>query len=487
MDINTAYKELVKNEYRAYCHYVHRGSWKATKLGSYLADTIQGFVERKSNKPYEILLLSVPPQHGKSMTITETYPSFHLGRHPEDSVIEISYSEDFATLFGRRNKGKIGEYGSDLFGVELASSPNSNTEFEIKGTRGGMISRGILSGVTGRPANLMIIDDPIKTREDADSPKYRQKLKEEWLSSYKTRLAPGAKVIVIQTRWHTDDLIGYLLETEENVCYINIPCEAEEGDVLGREIGDSLLPELGKDNEWLKEFKKSYKYDEGSRAWFSLYQGKPVIEGGNIIKSEWWQYYDKLPELVEVVLSVDCAFKDKESNDFVAMQIWGKAGANIYLVHAIKKHLDFPKTIAMIRLLKSMHPDISRIYIEDKANGSAVIQVLKREISGIIPVEPKGGKIARAHAVSGAIESGHVYLPKDKSFVKDFMEECSRFPNAEHDDQVDAMTQGLNKLIFKSGRRRRRKDKSIEDMFLSGITGKQVAKNIGKGDKISVV
>ncbi|MGI6168815.1 MAG: phage terminase large subunit [Christensenellales bacterium] len=483
-----AREELKKREmladYKAYCEFVHRGRWFRGRAVSFICDKAQEFIERKTTKPYEILVLSMPPQHGKSMTITETLPSWFLMKNPDGRVIEISYSEDFAQLFGRRNRSKINEFGSK-FGVQLAKTPNSNLEFEIDGKAGGMISRGILSGVTGRACDLMIIDDPIKNRQEADSETYRNRLWDEWVNSFRSRLAAGAKVIVIQTRWHEDDFAGRLIKQEPNVEVINLPCRAEEKDPLGRKPGEALAPEIGKDDAWLEQFEAGFKTSDGSRAWEALYQGRPTNQEGNLLKREWWQYYDseKLPEMITEIISVDATFKSGDDNDFVAIQCWGKRDANIYLIEAVKKHLDFVETLREIRRMKARRPKVSAILVEDKANGPAVIQVLRREIPGVIGIDPKGGKVARVNAVSPAIESGNVFLPKDAPFTADFVNECAAFPNGAHDDQVDCMSQALNRFIY------RKADAPITQKIIHyDFKSQKPKKNpLGKGDKIHVV
>ena len=447
MNVSEAYLQLCRQNYRAYVYHVHHGLWKPGRAISFVCDKVQEFVERKTDAPYEILVISLPPQHGKSMAITETLPSWALGRHPLWRVIEISYSEDFAVRFGRRNMAKVEEFGG-LFNIKLADSPRNATDFELSNHVGGMISRGITSGVTGQPCNLMIIDDPIKNQMEADSETYRERIHNEWISSFRTRLAPGAKVILIQTRWHEDDLAGRLIDQEPNIEVLNLPCEAEENDPLGRAVGDSLAPEIGKDNNWLVQFKAAYSGSQGTRAWNALFQGRPTSAEGNLFKREWWQYYSEAPEMMETILSVDATFKDGKNNDYVAIQAWGKREANCYLLDAIKKHMDFPETVEAIRAMKAKWPKARLVLVEDKANGSAIIQVLRRDISGIVAVNPEGGKVARANAVSGAIEAGNVWLPKYGAFTADFVEECAAFPTGAHDDQVDAMTQALNRLIY---------------------------------------
>lgn len=450
------YRAILQTDYCEYVKYVHQGSWKKTPFHHFLCKYVQNFIERETDKPYEILVIATPPQHGKSQSITETLPSWYLGRHPENHVIEISYNEDFAVKFGRRNRRKIEEFGDEIFGLTLAKDNNRAVEFETS-KHGGMISRGVGTGVTGQPANLMIIDDPIKNKKEAFSKSRRDLVYEEWLMSFKTRLAVGAKVVLIMTRWHEDDLAGRLLAEEENIKLLRFPCECEEENTaveraLGRKIGDALCPEIGKDNNWLREYKKGLVSQEGSMTWNALFQGRPTAMEGNVIERDWWQYYEELPDdIVSYVMSVDAAFKDEDQSDFVAIQIWGKARHEIYLIDAVKKHLNFPDTIMEIRRLRAMYPECKTTLIEDRANGSAIITMLRREMTGIIAVQPNGSKMSRVQAILGAIESGNVHLPKNKRFTGDFVEECSSFPNAAHDDQVDCMSQALNRLIYQRG------------------------------------
>ena len=449
------YRAVLQTDYCEYVKYVHHGSWKKTPFHRFLCKYVQNFIERETDKPYEILVIATPPQHGKSQSITETLPSWYLGRYQTNRVIEISYNEDFAIKFGRRNKRKIEEFGDDVFGIRIAKDNNRAVEFELDETGGGMLSRGIGTGVTGQPANLMIIDDPIKNKKEAFSKSRRDLIYEEWLMSFRTRLAPHSKVILIMTRWHEDDLAGRLLAEEENIKLLRFPCECESrDDLLGREIGDALCPEIGKGNKWLEEYKRTLVSKEGSMTWNALFQGRPTAMEGNIIERDWWVYYEgesELPQINTWVMSVDAAFKDEDQSDFVAIQVWGKSGHNIYLIDAVKKHLNFPDTIMEIRRLRAMYPECKTTLIEDRANGSAIITMLRREMSGIIAVQPIGSKMARVQAILGAIESGNIWLPKHKRFTGDFVEECCSFPNAAHDDQVDCMSQALNRLIYQRG------------------------------------
>jgi predicted phage terminase large subunit-like protein len=440
-------RRAVKENYSKYVEYVHGGRWIPAKHLLFVCDKIQAFIETYTGHAYDILILQMPPQHGKSMSTTETLPSWYLGINPEHRVIQASYNEGFAIKFCRRNKEKINKYGKQLFDITIGNV-NKADEFELDNNVGGMLSRGLMGGITGNPANLIIIDDPVKNRQEADSETYRENMWDEWQNSVKTRLAAGAKIIVIMTRWHEDDLAGRIITNEKYVTVINLPCEAEENDLLGRQKGDALFPEIGKDNNWLKDFKEGYQTTEGHRAWLALFQGRPTAEEGNMIKRHWWKYYDTLPDMVEVIMSVDAAFKDEETSDFTCIEVWGKRDAYMYLIDCINRRMDFPTTLQEIINTKDKYPKCSMILVEDKANGSAIIQMLRRKIPGIIPVNPEGGKISRVNAVSPAIESGNVWLPKTASWLNDFVEQCSSFPNGKNDDMVDAMSQALNRFMY---------------------------------------
>ncbi len=447
------YQNQAKEQYVKYVEYVHNGAWIRGKHLELVCNTVQDFIEDKlineDGKIVNVLTISIPPQHGKSQSVTETLPSWYLGKYPSKRVIVVSYGDDLARRFGRRNKQKILEYGNKLFGIEISNETRSDTEFEINGYKGTMISRGIMAGITGQPGDLIIIDDPIKNRQEADSETYRERVWDEWLNSIKTRLSAKGKVIIIQTRWHEDDLTGRIIkENTERYHELNLPCEAEENDLLGREVGDALFPEIGKDREWLQDFKKSYTTSQGSRAWEALFQGRPSSQEGNLIKRGWWKYYNVLPRVAVKILSVDATFKDEDDSDFVVIQVWGKVGSSLYLIDQTRDRMDFPTTIREIKQMLKKHPTCSAKLIEDKANGSAIISVLRSSVGGIIPVNPKGGKVSRVNAILPYIEAGNVFLPENAPWTVDFVNEASSFPLGKNDDQIDCASQALNRLIF---------------------------------------
>ena len=449
--LKLAGRKAVNESYLKYVEIVNTSvnkdaDWKRGKHLVYICNQIDEFITKETGNAYDIMVLSIPPQHGKSLSVTETLPSWYLGKNPDKSVIVLAYGDDLAQRFGRRNKEKIETFGKIFFDISLSKSKSANDDFELDGRKGRMITRGIMAGVTGNPAHLLIIDDPVRTREEAYSAVTREKIWQEWMSSAKTRLAGGAKVILIMTRWHEDDLAGQILKTEKNAVHINIPCEAEDNDVLGRKKGEGLFPEIGKGTAWKDQMKASYIAGEGLDAWNAMYQGRPSVQGGNIFKRDWFKFYTDLPTMYQTIISVDAAFKDTKTSDFVAIGVWGKSGANVYLLDLINERMDFVRTLEVIRLMKKKYAEANMVLIEDKANGSAIISTLRQEIMGIVPVEPLGNKESRAYAIQPFVMAGNVWLLKNAPWVEDYLDQMIRFPKSSKDDMVDMTTQALVRL-----------------------------------------
>lgn len=450
-----ALRSKARRNFGTFLELAHGEAWIPTRFSRFLAGEVQRFLEEDTGRAYDILILETPPQHGKSMTVTESLPAWVLIRNPETRIILASYNQDSAQRFCRRNREKVERWGPLLTGVR-PGGVNRQDLFELDGHRGRLLSVGIMAGVTGNAADLILIDDPVKNREEADSETSRNKLWGEWLSSLKSRLQAKSKVIVIMTPWHEDDLAARILRTEEHVRLLRLPVEAEpsegEPDPLGRSPGEPLCPELGKDAVWLEQFRRAYQNDPmgGQRAWLALYQCRPRAEEGNLIRRSWWRFYDAAPDTGVQVISVDAAFKGGENNDFVAVTVWGKAGEDYYLLDCINAHLDFIGTLDAIRAERQRFPEARAVLIEDKANGSAVISVLQREMF-CIPVDPKGDKVSRVYGASPAIESGHVFLPRCSPWLEEYLDQWTAFPAGRHDDMVDSSTQALHYLFDAPG------------------------------------
>lgn len=433
--------ELCRRDYREYIKLVHHGRFTNYAHTDYIAKHLQDIAEGEQ----KYIIVELPPRHGKSMTITETFPSYYLGRNPEKRVITSAYSDGLARKFGRLNRNKMIEFGQLVFDRMLSNDNGTVNNWTLDNGVGGMIATGIGGSITGEGADLLVIDDPIKNNEEAQSQTIRDKVWDEWETTLSTRLHKGGSVIVVMTRWHEDDFVGRLLQRSPyDWERIRMPAIAEDDDdILGREIGEPLCIGLGFDEDWA-DLKKQ---EVGSRTWASLYQQRPSASEGNIFKREWWQFYERVPKKFDkILISWDLTFKESNKSDYVVGSVWLKKGADKYLIDIVRDRMDFPATLQAVKNLKNKYPKAREILIEDKANGPAVISSIQREVSGVIPINPKESKVARAQAITPQIESGNVFLPKDKTFTYDLIEECASFPNGAHDDMVDSMSQALNRM-----------------------------------------
>ncbi|WP_420191696.1 phage terminase large subunit, partial [Morganella morganii] len=264
-----------------------------------------------------------------------------------------------------------------------------------------------------------------------------------YISTFKTRLSKNSGEIIMATRWATDDLSGRVIDSSDKAKVLAFPAINERG--------EALVPELHPIDSLLEK-----KALFGDYFWSAMYQQKPKPGDGQIFHEEFARYYlpKDLPDTFdEVIHSWDMTFKDSDGTDYVVGQVWGKKGANAYLLYQIRKRMSFTETLKAVKLLVDKYPQARRKLVEDKANGPAVIDTLKTTVSGLVPIEPDGSKIARAHACTAEWEAGNVWLPhKDIApWVTETVEEITTFPFAGHDDTVDAMTQALRYLFQKKG------------------------------------
>lgn len=485
------FRRKLRKDYSAYVPYVNPG-FCMTHFHKYLCDQIQEFIEMPpTGKAMDILLLAVPPQHGKSHTVTETLPSWYLGNHPRESVIICSYDGTIAEGFSRKNRDKFNEYGVDIFREEGNKDVQGVALWETK--KGGRCrAAGLKAGITSYGAELFIIDDPIKNKESAQSETVIAKIHGEMGPSVQSRIHPGGKLIVIQTRWVENDVIGFIEDKWGEYIWknINLPCECEdpENDPLGRKIitlpngstigealmgehlGDYNLPkEIRNDNDWLRSKKMLVIAGDGEYTWNALYQGHPSAQDGNLFRQEWWQLYKRdgiaPTDFDYLCLSIDATFKKTETSDMVAIELWGLRQNHAFLYKLVNKRMGFVETLNRIRKFIEDIPNIDELIIEDKANGSAIIDSLRYDPKSppIVAVNPLGGKYSRAQAVSPFVSSLAVHIPNDFTEAENkdiewdtnetltgtqkFILQHTKFPFMKHDDMVDAETQALARLI----------------------------------------
>ncbi len=417
------------------------------------------------------LIITMPPQEGKSTRVAKDFIVWVLKHRPWTRVVGASYGQGLANRNGRAIRRMISN--NPELGMAIASDNGSVSDWQLAGQDGGLLSVGIGAGLVGRPADLMVIDDPIKDRKEADSETYRQNVWDWWEEAASTRLAPGAPVVVILTRWHADDLAGRLLKAEDGHRWkvLNIPAEAIDHRALpedDREYG--LTDPLGRaPGEFMESARRrtteqwqAIKVSKGTRAWTSQYLGRPSKAAGTVFDRNWWQEYSQ-PLWLEredgtfivtgfdaLLASWDMTFKDTDGTDYVVGQVWGRIGVDCYLLDQVRRRMDFPETCRAVRALAAKWPQLVLHVVEDKANGPAVLAALSRIVVGMVPEEPQGSKPARAAAVSPLVESRNVFLPSPEiaPWVGAFITEHAEFPHGTNDDQVDGTSQALNRLIL---------------------------------------
>ena len=437
----------------AFAWLASRGQWQVAAhldlLAERLLDVAQGKLKR--------LLIQMPPRHGKSEFASAHFPAWYLGTFPDRRVILASYEHDFAASWGAKARDRFAEFGPVLWRLGVKRDRQAADDWQIAGHAGGMVCAGVGGPIMGRGADLLVIDDPVKSAEEANSETYRERAWDWYRSVAYTRLEPGGTIILIMTRWHEQDLAGRVLaeaaKTGERWEVIKLPALAEPGDVLGRTEGEALWPARYPLSA-LTEIQESI----GPYWWSDLYQQRPAPPEGALFRASWWRYYEQAPlDMHDVILSIDCALKGTETSDFVVAQVWGRRWADLYLLDQIRERTDFVGTLRMIEALVAKWPQVYLKLVEDAANGPAVISALQHRVPGLVAVKPKAlgsatdnSKRGRAQAILWLVEAGNVYLPAPSvaPWVEGFLSECASFPLGAHDDQVDAMTMALGRFML---------------------------------------
>ena len=439
-------KELAKNSLVGYAKFQMENYLSPPHI-KLLASKLEA-VERGDIRRLAIFM---PPRHGKSILTSEFFPAWYMGRNPDKYIICSTYAQDLADDFGRKVRNQLQDKRyTDIFpDAELSTDSSSMRRFNT--TKGGVYyAVGAGSAITGRGAHLLLIDDPIKGREEADSAAMRKNLLDWYRATAYTRLMPNGSVILIQTRWHEDDLAGWILKEtgHEGWDVIEFPAILNEraANMLDLDEGDPLWKE-SYPIERLEEIKKTI----GTREWSSLYAQKPSVEEGNIIKRWWWKTWTREhpPEMDYILQSWDTAYTVTETSDYSACTTWGvfsgEGGYNLYLIDSFREKLTFPELKNQaVHLYNELQPDL--VLVEAKASGWSLVQELMRTGIPITPFNPKKmDKLARVHSVAPLFEGGRIWAP-DTDESADVMNQFAMFPNTKHDDLVDSTTQALLRL-----------------------------------------
>jgi predicted phage terminase large subunit-like protein len=411
-----------------------------------IAVRLERFSEAVANKESPRLMLFLPPRHGKSELASKTFPAWHLGQYPRHEVIASSYAADLAMDFSRKVRGILADPDyQKVFTETKLDKKSQSAERWNTSVGGGYVAAGVGGAITGRGAHIGIIDDPIKNREDAESAGNRQKIKDWYTSTFYTRLSPGGGILVILTRWHDDDLAGWLLDQQaeggdqwEVVKYPAI----STADEFYRKKGEPLHAE-----RYPLDSLERIKRAVGERDWSALYQQNPVPDEGAYFQKDWFRYYEKEPprDKMKIYQAWDFAIGQAEHNDYtVGVTIGVAQDDKVYLLDVCRGKWDALEIVEkMIDTYVAFKPQI--VGVERGQIEMALGPMLNkrmRERKVIFGTEllktGRRDKQARARPLQARMQQGMVLLPKHADMTIELKNEMLRFPAGTHDDQVDA-------------------------------------------------
>ena len=394
------------------------------------------------------LIINMPPRHTKSEFASYLLPAWMIGKNPKLKIIQSTHTTELAVRFGRKAKTLMDtEEYKQVFQTRLREDSQAAGKWET--SQGGeYYAAGVGSAITGRGADLLIIDDP-HSEQDALNPLAMERAYEWYTSGPRQRLQPGGTIVLVMTRWNTKDLTGMLLKNQKEM-------KSDQWEVIEFPAilpsNKPVWPEFWKLDE-LEGVKASLSVGKWNAQWMQ----NPTAEEGSLIKREWWKVWDKdyVPPLNHVIQSYDTAFLKKETADFSAITTWGvfypdaDSPANLILLDAVKERLEFPE-LRRKALEQYGYWKPETVIIESKASGLPLTYELRKMGIPVVNFTPSKGndKHARVNAVAPLFESGMIWAPEQK-FAEEVIEECASFPYGDNDDLVDSMTQAV--MRFRQG------------------------------------
>jgi predicted phage terminase large subunit-like protein len=486
--LNEKERRLAERHFSAFVRYMQPDyymGWFHQRLARALHQFVIDVIEKRSPR----LIIEAPPRHGKSTQASRLLPPFLMGRCPELEILSTSYGDAIAYEFcADVQKIMDSEAYHTVFPSTIIPGiygkrgivKRAADHFGLIGRRGAYRAAGLGSALTGRGAEVLIIDDPFKGREDSQSPTQRSKVYGNFTSAAMTRVHKGGGIIIIATRWHEDDIVGRIRadkewsDTWKTVSFPAIAADDEydEQGVLIRAKGEPLCPQLKSLTELL-ELKRSMSLS----MWSAIYQQTPSPESGGLLKRYHWRYWqpiganlppvvvegedgqktevyaEELPRLFDRnIQSWDLNFGDSRNSepDYVVGLVIKTRGAKRFIIDRYKQRADFTETVRAMKEMIDTYPECSAKYVEKAANGTASMNLLENTygVTGLIPIPKDKNKFLYADTANDQLRAGNWYLPHPQlaRWVDDFLHTLTMFPNAKNDDDVDAWSQAAIKL-----------------------------------------
>ncbi len=398
------------------------------------------------------IIINMPPRHGKSELLSKYLPFWFLGSYPNKRIILSSYERSFAVSFGRKVRDLVLEYGKEIFGIELRNDSRAISEFNLLNYDGGMSTAGAGGPITGKGADLLIIDDPVKNDAAANSAVIRDNIWEWFLSTAYTRVEPQGNIVIVMTRWHQDDLCGRIIENlkDDNWEIIKLPALAEDNDLLNRAIGEPLW-----EDRYNKEQLNKIKNTLGSY-WFSaLYQQSPTIRNGSIFKKENFKYFTEEGEFyyledmqsikfvhrgdISIYITVDLAISRSNMADYTVALVAGRTrSGDILILDVIRIKIEPSEHLNFLHKIYNQYRPVI-IGIEAVQYQVSLIENASKAGLPISSLRADKDKVSRSLAIAAKIEQGIVYFRRNSNWLGEFERELLEFPNSKHDDQVDTL------------------------------------------------
>ena len=443
-------RDIARDQFMAYAKHVYDGFIEGTHHR-----IIAEKLERIAAGDLKRLIVNMPPRHSKSEFASYLMPSWFLGRNPKLKIIQATMNTELAVRFGRKVRDLIADpiYKEIFPGTDLKQDSQAAGRWETS-AGGEYFAAGVGAAMTGRGADLLIIDDP-HSEQDALSASAYDNAYEWYTSGPRQRLQPGGSIIIVQTRWSKKDITGRLLNAQAK------DVMADQWDVVEfpaiMPSGEPLWPEFWEKDELLK-----VKASLSVGKWNAQWQQNPTSEETAVVKRDWWRVWEEedIPDLDYVIQSYDTAYSKRETADYSAITTWGvfqphrNGDQHLILMDAKKGRWSFPE-LKDVAQEENDYWEPELILIEAKASGQSLadeMRMLNLPVSTFSPGRRKGGgldKMTRMHIVSPIFESGKVWYPEGRKFADEVIEEVASFPNGDHDDFCDSMTMAL--MRFRQG------------------------------------